>query len=294
MTRLLLPLLPLLWLPWLGCSAVRHIPAPALEPSAEQLTLPQAQSHYLRGRLFLLSGDLKPARAAFSMARVFDPRSSSIPIALGEVALVERDLEAASVAWTEATRVDPSSAKAWLYRARIERLQGRPAEAAAHYRRARDLESSWQAFAGQIDALMLAKQRAEAQAVMAEWVALGELSAAELAERGQRRLRLGDSEGAAADLFRAVEVRPEDHGAVGRWVAAVLLLEERSGVVAQLKRLRELAPGATAPLWACAVIAHAEGDTPQVQSALRAWAAIAPQDAALDTLKRTLLAGQTP
>jgi tetratricopeptide (TPR) repeat protein len=231
------------------------------------------------------------AHTAFSMARVFDPDSPYIPMAIGEVALVGGDTEAAGAAWQEATRVDPGCAQAWMYRARIERLGGRTINAAGHYGRARELGHGWQAWAGEIDAWLHAKQRAEAAAVISEWTGLEGLSPTAAAERGQRRLRMGDPEGAAADLYPAAEARAEDQGAVSRWVAAVLLLEDRSAAMVQLDALAARAPGATAPLWASAVLGDAEGDSVRVRAALKAWSDLDPEDEALHRLRVALGTG---
>ena len=275
----------------LGCSPVHRIPSPPVSVSRHPIPPPQAHSHYVRGRLALLRGDLVAAHTAFSMARVFDPDSPYIPMAIGEVALVRGDTEAAGTAWQEATRVDPDCSQAWMFRARIDRLGGRTINAAGHYGRARALGHGWQAWAGEIDAWLHAKQRAEAAGVLAEWTGLTGLHPTAAAERGQRRLRMGDPEGAAADLYPAAEARSEDQGAVSRWVAAVLLLEDRSAAMVQLDVLAARAPGATAPLWASAVLGDAEGDSARVEAALQAWSDLDPEDEALHRLQGALGTG---
>ena len=275
----------------LGCSAVRHIPTPAVTASPHPTTPPQADAHYVRGRLALLQGDLEAAHAAFSMARVFDPNSPELPIALGEVALVGGDREAAAAAWLEATRIDPESGKAWMYRARISRLAGDAAVAAAHYGRARALDYGWQAWAGEIDARLHAGDRPEALRVMALWSAVMELPPEASAERGHRRLLLGDAEGAAADLYLDVWQRPEDHARIRRWTSAVLLLSDRSPRIAEAEALRARAPEATAPLWALAVLADAEGDQARFEGAIAAWRALAPDDEHLAALLKLIESG---
>ncbi len=289
MTRLLL-LLAL----QAACNPVRHIPDPGVQAPTVVQPPPKALAHYVRGRLALLDGDLGKADQSLSMARLFDPRSPWIPIAQGEVALVRGDVRAAAIAWQEATRVDPSCATAWLYRARVDRLQGRPEAAAGHYHKARELEHGWQAWAGEIDAWLHAGHRDQAAAVLAEWNAEATLLSAAAAERGHRRLQLGDPEGAAADLVLAVRAHPDDLGAVRRWVAAVLQCADQGPALAEVDRLQMLAPLATAPLWASAVLGDHAGDASRVSAALKQWAALAPDDATLRILREDILEGGSP
>ncbi len=277
----------------LGCSPLRHIPSPPVVAPQGHSTPPQADSHYVRGRIALLQGDLDSARASFTMARVFDPKSPHIPIALGEVALVGGDRQAAAAAWLEATRVDPACAKAWMYRARISRLSGAGDVAVAHYGRARVLGYGWQAWAGEIDAWLHAGNRPEALRVMTQWLAVAELSPQASAERGQRRLILGDADGAATDLYVGVWARPEDHGRIRRWTSAVLMLDDRSAGVSQAEALRARAPDATAPLWALAILADSQGDEVRLQGAIEAWRALAPQDERLVALLKLVESGDS-
>ncbi len=278
----------------LGCATVRGIPAPEGASDAVQVPGHQAQAHYLRGRLALLDGDLDAADQALSIARVFDPLSAWIPIAQGEVALVRGDVQAAAAAWEEATRVDPECGAGWLFRARVDRFQGRPAAAAGHYRRARELGVGWKAWAGEIDALVRAEQRNRAAEVMAQWALRADISAMESAERGQRRLLFGDHEGAGADLLPAVRSRPEDMGAVRRWVSVVLQWKDVSPALEQVDAIQANTQGSEALFWASAVLGDAAGDDGRVSTALEAWSEIDPEDEDLHALRKMLGEGRAP
>ena len=225
------------------------------------------------------------------MARLFDPQSPWIPIAQGEVALVRGDVQAAARAWQEATRVDPECATGWVFLARVDRLRGKVEAAAGHYRKARSLGYGWQAWAGEIDSWMHAGKPERAREVLSEWKEEASLPHAEAAERGLRRLRLGDPEGASRDLLPAVRARPESLGAVRSWVTAVLECDDRRAALREVDALQALAPTATAPLWASAILGDAEGDQTRVSAALKAWQSIAPEDEALQTLRRAIKSG---
>jgi len=284
------------WILWVallsGCGAVRQIPDPERLVPRNTMPVSQANSHYLRGRLALLGGDLDGAASSFSIARVFDPASPWIALAQGEVALVRGDVDGAATAWEEATRIGPECSAAWMHRARVERLRGNAVLAASHYARAYTLGREWQALAGEFDVWLHAGQRDRATQVLADWTAQGALEPRVAAERGGRRLRMGDPEGAAKDLLLMVQERPENKEVVRRWVAAVLLCKSGASALTQLDRLREWAPEAVALLWATAVLADAAGDSGRVAAALSAWTTLAPADEDLQDLRRLLSEGE--
>lgn len=264
---------------WIGCNPVRRIPAPDAPP-VPLIPAPMAQAHYLRGQLALLRGDLVESIDSLQMARVFDPKSGSIPIAMGKVHLVGGDIDKARSVWEEAVRVAPDSAEAWVNLARADRLTGDLSAAAKHYRAAIAAHYGWAAHAGLIDVLERAADVPGAKIALARWVESGSTDPVALAERGQRRLRLGDAEGARQDLAVTAAARPEEMAVMVRWVEATRASGRYGSTLDQLWQMHRSAPRVEAPLWALSVLSHEVGALDWQVSTLNAWIALAPANQA--------------
>lgn len=207
----------------LGCAARVVAPAPPAAPvePAPTATPARARYQYLVARLALAEGDPAAAAAALETARLHDPGSPWLWLALAEVARVERRdplLERARVA--EAVRLGPDVPEAWTAMGDVSARLGDRAAATDAWRKATTLGGGSAAWAPLVRSELDAGDP-DAAASIAAWSAMPEADPGWLRERGRARLQVGDLGGAVDDLAEALRATPDDARLVEEFVAAV-------------------------------------------------------------------------
>ena len=198
-----------------GCTSVHNIPAPDPRPSTGAPA--QALAHYTRGMIQVSSGDLDGARITLEKARVFDPDSARILMALARVEMTAGDIGKARRLYEAAASTSVGEPSAWLASGRIELAFGDPATGRAALVRAEQLGDPWEARAALIADAIRNSQPPEG---LQEWSERAVDEAVELRRRADLRFMAGDPAGALGDYAAVLALRSSDLSLVSPIVAA--------------------------------------------------------------------------
>jgi tetratricopeptide (TPR) repeat protein len=103
---------------------------------------PTLEMLVVRGEVRLAEGDIESARADFTRAAELDPDSVDPRLGIVDAALAANDLDAAEVAAKEALRLDPEHPQALVFKARVDLVRGRHAEAEKSCSKAIEIDAS--------------------------------------------------------------------------------------------------------------------------------------------------------
>lgn len=121
----------------LGMACGSRPKAPTKAPVKIASTLSaEAYSHYLRGRLASIDGNLELAIVELRAATRAAPQEATIAIALANALYESGDSKAALRVSTQSTKQWPKSFPVWVQAGDLQRGLAAPAKAEAHYRRA--------------------------------------------------------------------------------------------------------------------------------------------------------------
>jgi tetratricopeptide (TPR) repeat protein len=213
--------------------------------------------HHGLATLDRLAGRLDDAREGYRRAMALAPGQMDHALGLAETEREAGDVEAAAAAARKASEIDPTDPRPWALLARLRELDGDARGALGLARRAYGLAPESGGYRRAWRTLVLAhggeKELRAALRIEGERLRSGE-DAERRADAGLYRIRLGDLEGGAADLRRALD-GGADRGEVARPLRLALV---RLGRYAEALRVdeavapRELrrAPGnVLGPLW---------------------------------------------
>ena len=257
-----------------GCTSVHRIPAPDPSPPAGAPT--HALSMYTRGMVMVASGDLDSARTVLRQARVYDPDSSAILLALAKVEMTAGDIDAARKVYKHAASAVKTHPEAWLEWGRLELAFGEPDVGRDALRTAEQLGDPWQARARLIaDAI----HRGVPPEGLDSWSERTVSDATERRVRAELRVKAGDVRGGVEDYLELIAMRGADHRAVQPLVQAAV---NRGGLVAALTGAEEIVdhqPHSTGALLVVGLLSGFIGDHARAADALDAASAMG---AALD------------
>lgn len=285
--------------------------APAIEKFQAALQLDPDHANALNGLgwAHLNGGEYAPARAAFEKLLAIDPKHAAALNGMGQMALAERDYEAAEKLLVKAA---PNAPAAWYGLARVYLLTGKYDQATKWLRKIANTGDKDPALSAMLDAAkakelpdslrrqieppmvsgvaaqvadgwMLANQgRAkEAKAVFEKALAESPLDAAALNGMGWLLLNGNDPQAALPYFERALKADASAAGAMNGLGKARYLTDDVAGAIAIWQEMAERIPGVHAGTYN---LADAYLETEQYDKAaplLEQLAAAAPNDAAL-------------
>ncbi len=198
---------------WVGCSGIQRIPAPA--PKSSSLPPSQARAYYLRGQLRMAKGELDSAEYAFERARIFDPQSAQILMALSRVSLNRSDVSEATSRMKAAADFSDDDPVPWLEYGRLELAFGDKAAGEAALERAHMLGDPWQAKAALISFAIRSNRPTP---LLDTWAARPEPDPIALRRRAGLRADAGDHRGAVDDFLVLLATTPRDLSLVSPFV----------------------------------------------------------------------------
>ncbi|MEC8191108.1 MAG: tetratricopeptide repeat protein [Myxococcota bacterium] len=252
-----------------GCTSVHRIPAPEPAPPAGAPT--HALSMYMRGMVMVASGDLDSARTMLRQARVYDPDSSAILLALAKVETTAGDIDAARHVYKHAASALKTNPDAWLEWGRLELAFGDPNVGRDALRTAERLGDPWQARARLIaDAL----HRGVPPEGLDLWSGRTVTDPTERRVRAELRVKAGDALGGVEDYLELIAMRGADHRAVEPLVQAAV---NRGGLVTALTGAEEILdhqPHSTGAMLVVGLLSGFIGDHTRAADALDAASAM--------------------
>jgi len=276
---------------WLGCSGIQRIPGPT--PPESVLPPSQARAHYLRGTLMAAKGDLDAAEAALERARVFDPTSPQILMALAQVALTRGDTTQARSRMADAAHIAPDNPEPWLAYGRLELAFGDAQLGRSALQRSLKLNGPWEARAGLIaDAL----RRKQPSPLLDEWASLKVTDPIELRRRADLRGAAGDNEGAVRDYLAALQVSSRDLSLVAPLVRSATQGSYLAAGILGAEAICREQPAASAAWMAVGLLSSLIGDHGATIRGLETAAALGVElgDGPARTLARAQAAQETP
>ena len=270
-----------------GCTSVYRIPAPEPKPPAGAPT--QALSMYTRGMVMIAAGDLEGARKNLQQARVYDPDSSAILLALARLEMTAGDIGKARGLYKSASSIVSNDARVWLERGRIELAFGDAETGRRALLEAERLGEPWQARARLISDDMRNGRRPRG---LVQWAGRTVEDTMELRVRAELRVKAGDVTGGIADYLALIKARGADRSTVGPLIKAA---QNGSGVVEALlgaERIMNDDPNSLAAPMVVGVLSSWIGDHRAAVEALErveiaAGPLSAPMQRLLDTSRST-------
>lgn len=238
-----------------GCTSVHRIPAPDPEPPAGAPT--QALSAYTRGMIMVASGDLDGARTHLQQARVYDPDSSAILLALARLEMTAGDIGKARGLYKSAASIVSNNPEVWLERGRTELAFGDPETGRRALLQAERLGDPWRARARLIADDLRNGRTPEG---LTQWSGRRVTDSMERRVRAELRVKAGDAVGGVGDYLELIAERGFDRSTVGPLVQAAR--EGKRSVEALLgaEGIMRQDPNSVAAPMAVGILAHWIGD----------------------------------
>ena len=272
-----------------GCSPLHRVPAP--EPPQTTRPPTNARAHYLRAQVLQASGRVDEAVNGLERARLFDPGSARIVVALSEAVLTRGEAGRARGLAKAATEVAPDDPTTWSHYGRLELAFGDRVEGRNALERALELGADWRVRAKLIrDDL----QQAGSSRLLDEWQVS---TIDEQRHRGELRLAAGDPSGALADLLAVIPERGRDLALVTPVVQSAVAAGQIPDTLLALDALTSRQPGDSAALISLGLLnSHcedSEGTIVALRGAVSAGVTLGPRpEAALRKAEASLGLGE--